>query len=247
MSAVKPNTPIYRDDDPLNLTFALLMTEAPSSRHPTLATGQQGLYDLSPSSTAYIFSSARYSAFFNDSTVFNTSDVDGNVVSLNGTSGSYIASSDYTIWDWGANPVSVSMRVRMNVANAATMFLSQQAGPSIWYGTSNLRVNANDSTGILALPWSFSADTWYDIVYTRTAANLHSLYINGVLLGSTTSSTAFTATTNVVRLGGFFVGGFQLAGRYSHFLMSNRAWTEDEVSELSRNPYWAFDPYILSP
>lgn len=95
-------------------------------------------------------------------------------------------------------------------------------------GTITFRTNADNSDSRLDVA-GLVANTWYNVVITWTT-NDAKMYINGVL--SNTDSTVGTRVQPTqLGIGGANAGNTKMAGQIPHFVMYNRALTQEEVAQ----------------
>jgi len=136
----------------------------------------------------------------------------------------YLYTSDSDDWDFGTGDFCIDFWVRFNTVQTCVLVgrggwgnNGQQAGWSIFFVSNNLyfRYYIDGSTNTISKneSWTPSADTWYHIAVTRNSGDLR-FFINGTILGSSTSATAnmtlgtcdFHIGTNPGKAGDFLNG-----------------------------------------
>lgn len=66
-------------------------------------------------------------------------------------------------------------------------------GFNIWYDGTRISPNVYGTGNIFNSTFNPSLNTWYHVVVTRNASNLMTMYVNGVSVGSTTTSASYTS------------------------------------------------------
>ena len=72
-------------------------------------------------------------------------------------------------------------------------------------------------------------NTWYHMVGTSSGSN-HTLYLNGVNVGTASNSSTFRSSTDPYKVGSFD-GGFHHPGDVSNCRIYNRGLSEAEVKQ----------------
>lgn len=178
-------------------------------------------FDDSNGSTSTDESTGIAPVFFHGDAQISTAEsvFGGSSLLLDGT-GDYITLAPSASWLFNAN-LTISARIRMkSIASSFEIVSTGNGATNYWRlywnsGDATLKFtyeNIGSSTTIFASQsWSPVINTWYEVRVVRSGNNFH-LFVNGVLLGTTVSSSAMAASGQPLSIGSW--GGTSYANGY---------------------------------
>ena len=148
----------------------------------------------------------------------------------------YVDIPNSTLWDFGSNPMAVSMWVRFDSSKSSFLLMQKSGagngGFEFWWNANSLLFSFSSITNAITKTWVPSLNTWHHVVYTRSG-NVHTLYVNGASIGSTTTAGSVEDVTGALRIGGRDVdGGYELDGSLDDVRVYNRALSLQEIRNL---------------
>lgn len=161
-------------------------------------------------------------------------------VSLDGIN-DHVVLPDSTIWDIGAGSFTFAMWVKVNARDTGGTFLlhhqqgSGAGGFELWFDSTNVYVNVSDSANLLTAVCSVPLSQWKHVTALRRGTAVE-LYIDGSLVGSTTSSRSMNDVAGVVNIGKWSASSaYDLNGIVQDLRIYNAGLTAAQVAALARN------------
>ncbi|MEE8150634.1 MAG: LamG domain-containing protein [Nitrosomonadaceae bacterium] len=99
-------------------------------------------------------------------------------------------------------------------------------------GTIGCRAWSQETFSYFLNAAGLALDTWVNVVITSNGTNLHTMWIAGTLVDTSTDTVTLTGMTGLAL--GEFGGGFQLAHDQDDFRLYNKELDTDEIGALSR-------------
>jgi len=140
---------------------------------------------------------------------------------LNG-SADYLTVPDHADWDWSGD-ITVEFWIRFASTSGTQNFIGTNAGTLFriyWDGTSLLYTQSG--TTDFTRSWSPSATTWYHYMWSR-ASGTNRIFIDGTILGSSSSDSTSLAPTSVLSIGRSATYGHYVNGNMDEIRLSDTA------------------------
>ena len=161
-------------------------------------------------------------------------------VSLDGVNDCVVL-PDSSIWDIGTGGFTFAMWVKVSALDSSGTFLLQQqnggsyGGFELYITAARMYLNASSAATMLNVLHAFSIGQWKHVVALRRGTAVE-LYIDGSLVGSTTSSLAMNDVAGVVNVGKLSASSaYDLNGMVQDLRIYNAGLTAAQVASLARN------------